>query len=312
MNTNFDNQALQSISKIYTSAKGKGLETSFFEKLDPELKFLSDKLNISIESAYLFSLIFTQNMENEQVDYSSLAKYLKCKVIDVMSKIEIFKELISRELVAQREMQGRYSQMREEYIINNNIQEAILYNKFPIEKQEKKIKSSIDVLEMIFELAEQCADEEIKPYMLYFESNELLDKNENFPGIRKIKALKLNDRDKAVFLYVLWSSVTGTEVSSMSRTIDGFIRESSRRIKYCQKLISGENDLITKNLIEIEKSNFFNDSGLKLANEGIKLLEEEGIKIAEIDKKDFVSCDSIRSKQLYYNEKEKQNINILS
>ncbi|GAA4314642.1 hypothetical protein GCM10023115_28150 [Pontixanthobacter gangjinensis] len=78
MKTEIINNTLNAISKIYNSSKGKKFEKPIFHKVESELTLLSGNLRISPEEAYLFSIIFTQYIEDEQVDYTSISKHLKC------------------------------------------------------------------------------------------------------------------------------------------------------------------------------------------------------------------------------------------
>jgi len=312
MNTETHQQTLKTISHIFSAAKGKQLGSGNLIKLEKELKFLSNRLDISIEEAYLFSIIFTQNMENESADYSSLGKYLKCNVIDIMARSAIFDSLKNKNLIVEKKIRGRLKKRHLEYLISDSVQDAVLYDKFPIEKEETKINSAIEVLEKIHELTEEYEDEDTSIFELFMQINELLDEFEDFSLIKKIKNYGLNDYDKTIFLYSLWSTLIGTESLSMSRTVETFIKSSSRRIKYSQKLISGDNELIKKRLIELEKASFFNDSGFKLTDKAVRLLEDEGIKLAEIDQKDVMDHTEIKVKSLFYNAEETRSLSTLA
>ena len=107
-----------------------------FLKSTPELKFLSEKLEVSLEESFLFSIVFTQFIEDEQVDYSSIGKHLECNVIDVLVHSEKLKNLKELNLINEKRSRGRFQKMREEYVIPDIVQESILKNNFPIPKSK--------------------------------------------------------------------------------------------------------------------------------------------------------------------------------
>ena len=309
MKTEITDHILHSISSVYNASRNKQFD---FSKITSELKFLSEKLGVSIEESFLFSIIFTQFIEDEQVDYSSIGKHLECNVIDVLVHSEKLKNLKELNLINEKRSRGRFQKMREEYVIPDVVQESILKNNFPIPNQRTTISSALEVLEKCFELSDQLEDEEISIHDCSGRIRSLLNDFSHFNLIKKIQDLKLARMERDIFLYVLWNTIIGTEVTGMSRVLKIFENISNFRIRKSQEIISGENFLISSQLLEIEKAHFFNNSGLKLGNKGLKLLEEEGIKIADLDKKNIIGHENIQSKVLFYNSKEKRNLNLLS
>lgn len=312
MSKQFGNETLSNISRVYNLSVKNKLSGKFIQKLEVELNYLSNKLNLSKEEAFIFSMIFTLNLEDSSASYSSICKVLKCNVIDLMPYAGFFKSLQDRNLIMEKKEKGVYGKTSYQFIISDAIQEAVINNEFPLKPQINEIKSAIEVLEKIYEISAQHNLEEITSSELFTRTDELLHKYKDFGIIKNINSFELNSTDKAILLYVLWKTIIGYETVFMSVALEGVIKNMSIRIRYSQKLISGDNVLIKQNLIELQKATFFNDSDLKLAEKGIGLLEKEGIKIGEIDKKDIVRSEKIRSKTLYYNEKEDQSIKMLS
>jgi len=175
MNTEKINQPLYAISGIYTAAKGNQFAGSVTEEYEKELLLLSEKLGIGTESAFIFSLIFTQNMETDSVDYSSIGKYLKINVVEVMARAQIFRELKEIGLIEEKRRRGRFNRGNVEFIVPDPVQEAILNNRLPFVKEEPEIKSSLDILERISDLIDECGDEEISPLELFIQTNAWLD-----------------------------------------------------------------------------------------------------------------------------------------
>ena len=312
MKTEINKRTLYAISTIYNTSKEGKFEDSIFNKLKPELKLLSANLEISWEEAYLFAIIFTQFIEDEHVDYTSISKHLKCNVIDILAESKTLDKLKDKYLIEEKISTGRFSKKRENYIIPDSVRNAILDDKFPISKPNNKIGAAIEVLEKCYEIADQCEDNQINEFQCIRRIRNILQEYSKFELITKIVNLKLADLEQGMLVYILWMTVIGEETIGMSRLLKIFESSSIIKIRKSQDLISGKNVLMSTSLLTLEKANFFNDSGLKLGKKGIKLLEDEGIKISEIDKKDLIVHQEIRSKQLFYNSEEKKNLRLLS
>ena len=312
MNTKIENKALLNISKICNASKAKKLDQEVTENLKEELDFLSAKLEISREEAFIFSLIFTLNLENDSVDYSSIARFLKCNVVEVLAHSSIFRSLKEANLILERKESSRFRKTHYEFLISDSVQNAILNDEFPIKHKSNKIKSAIEMLEIIYELSDQLDDGEMEAYEFFLQTSDILKEYSHFTLVKKIRNFELGDYERAIFLYVLWITLSGSESVRMSRTLERFVKSASKRVSYSQKLISGENVLISKKLIELEKANFFNDSNFKLADKGKELLESEGIKLGELDKKDLLEYENIKEKKLFYNTEERKILEMLS
>ncbi|GAA4314645.1 hypothetical protein GCM10023115_28140 [Pontixanthobacter gangjinensis] len=206
---------------------------------------------------------------------------------------------------------GRFSKRRENYIIPDTVKEYVLEEKFPIPKPNNTVESAIEVLEKCFDLADQSEDKEINEYECVGRTKYFLESYSNFKLIKEILNLKLASTEQAILVYMLWISISGEETISMSRLLNIFEHRSVLKIRKSQEFISGRNILINSNLVELDKANFFNDSRLKLGKKGLKLLEDEGIKISEIDKRELIVHQEIRAKQLFYNSEEKKNLKLL-
>ena len=311
MNTKLRNEALSNISKIYNALEKKKMSAGAFQQVETELEYLSDKLQVSKEEVFIFSMIFTLNLEDSSASYSSISKVLKCNVIELMAYSSSFKSLKEKNLIIAKIERRHLGKTSHKFIISDVIQEAVINNEFPLKPVISEIKSPVEVLEEIYNFSVQYDEEEISFFELFRKTDELLEKHAVFPLVKNIKAYDLNNHDRALLLYILWKTITGAETVYMSIALEGLIKNASKRVSYSQKLILGENELIKKKLIQLEKANFFNDSDLKLADKGIELLEKEGIKIGEADQKDIIESSRIKPSQLYYNLAEQKSLDML-
>jgi SpoVK/Ycf46/Vps4 family AAA+-type ATPase len=305
------NEALIGISNIYNALENKKLASQAFKKVDAELKYLAKKIGGSKEEAFVFSLIFTLNLEDSSASYSSISKVLGCNVIELMTYSASFKTLVDKNLIIAKKERNRFKKTSQTFMISDEIQEAVINNEFPLKPVFPEIKNQVEVLEEVYNLLVQYDEEEITFYELVRKTDELLEKHEKFSLVKSVKALQLNVTDRAVLLYLLWKTLSGSETVYMSVALEGLMKNASKRVRYCQELISGKNELIRKDLIELEKAGFFNDSDMKLAGKGRELLEKEGIKLGEVDREDVMEAAKIKKKELFFNGAEKRAMDIL-
>lgn len=312
MNQITSKTVLSDISKIYEAAKKSRFKTSSFESVRKELEYLSDRLQVDEEGTILFCLIFTLNFENSTVSYHSIGSVIKTNVVQVMALVDVFEELKRKGLITERTGKDYYNKTSYEYFISDEVRDAILKNHLPFERKSKKFTSAINVLEAIYDILRQRADDEINGIELYSRISEVLDLHENeISLVFKVKKLDLSSLDQAILLYILWKTLSGEESVGMSWTLEGLIKSSSKRISYSQSIILGKNPLICKGLVEVEKATFFNNSNLKLGPIGIRLLEDEGFTIGTFDDKDVVEHSTIKERSLYYDPKEERQLDML-
>ena len=123
-----------------------------------------------------------------------------------------------------------------------------------------------------------------------------------------------NIEDTYLYLYLIWKTLNGYESVDIERTTSGIFENRTRKIKYIQKIMSNENDLIRQNLIEIVEAKFLNDTEIKLSEKSNKLIEDCGIKLLtkrKVTQDNLIAPNQIFTKNLFYNESEAKQLSIL-
>ena len=174
-------------------------------------------------------------------------------------------------------------------LINEKISEAILQNEPIPEIKQEKIEDIIGLLEKLYNIGEQRDDDEISTYKLFNQTKKIISVNLHFPLIKKVDQFNYDIEDTYLYLYLIWKTLSGKESTDIGRALEGIYDNSSKRLKYMQRILSRDNVLVKNNLIEIVEARFFNDTEMKLTDNSLDILNE---------------CDI----KLFVNKKKKENV----
>ncbi|MEZ4939202.1 MAG: AAA family ATPase [Crocinitomicaceae bacterium] len=148
---------------------------------------------------------------------------------------------------------------------------------------------------------------------LFYDSENIISNNHQYPLIKKIDQLKYSIADKYLLIYLIWKTIIGNESTDLGRALEGIYDNSSTRLNYMQKLISGQNPLVKDQFIELENAQFFNDTEIKLAPKAKELLHNSGVKLfgASKKKENILYPKDTPLRNLVYNEEELKQLNML-
>ncbi|MFZ4398533.1 MAG: ATP-binding protein [Bacteroidales bacterium] len=314
METNTKIRILQSIGKVYDEAKNSKLTDAMFENIDNELNELSEYFSVSKMQAFFLSQVFALNYKGDSVDINDLVEYFDCnpmKVLEYSNDIEV---LHSKGIFIKKKSKHRLkiAMVNDQFIVNEKITVAI-FNNLPMPELKNEVFDNVvDVLEYIYKIGQKREEEEISTRKLFNQLRAIIESNQHFSLIKKVHQMSLEISDKYLFLYLIWKTVTGIEKVDIGLAIDGILDKPSEKVAYLQTISTSENDLIKQNLIEIVSARFFNDTEMKLTDNSITLLQEEGIKLFTNKKKDnIIEPSKINYKELFFNSEEKNQLELL-
>ncbi len=308
-------QVLDSIGRLYEEAKGCKLEDSFFIKSEAELSLLSEYFGTTKSQSLLIALVFALNYKGDTVDLSDLIDYFNCNPMKILQYHDDIDYLDSSGIFSKKKSRhkAKVSGANDQFIINEKITEAILQNKPMPEIQNDKVNDIFELLEKIYTLGEQRDDNEISTFILLAQSGKLLSVNLHIPLIKKIDLLKLEYVDMFLYLYLIWSAISGKKTSYVARSLKIIYDNETARIKQMQELISGDNLLINNNLVEIVGASFLDDAEIKLTDYSSKFLKQFDINITgNSEKKDnIISPSEIPFRKLIFSKSEMKQVFLL-
>jgi len=306
---------LECIGKVYEQAHKSKLAVSFFEEIDAELIYLSDYFGISKNQALMIAMTFVMNYKGDSVDFSDLISYFDCNPMTLLTFSDDFKELCEKGILEKKKTKHRITltYSNDQFTINERVTNAVMNNEPMPSIEMEGLKDVLDVFENIYNLGEDCSRNELKTYHTFKQTKKLIDANLHFPLIKKIADFKLENKDTFFYCYVIWKTLTGNESTDIGRAAENIFDSGSERVKYIQEIISKKNELMKRDLIEIEEAQFFNDSYVKLSELSLNLLEENGLKLFANKKKkeNVISPENIYAKELFFNEFEANQLDML-
>lgn len=316
MEQNIKIRLLESIGKIYEESKNSKLEPAFFEKVEKELTELSNYFGISLTQSLLVAMVFSLNYKGDTVDFKDLTEYFDCNPMKLLEYSSDFESLYSKGIFIKEKSRHRIklALSNDQFTINEEVTEAIL-NNMPLPKLgDEEIGDVFEFLEYIYKIGERRDDDEISTTELLLQTIQLVNSNVHFPLIKMVNDYNFKPEDTYVFLYIIWKTLCGIESVDVDRTSNAVFDNPTQKIKYVQKIMSNENDLIRQNLIEIVEAKFLNDTEIKLSEKSNKLIEDCGIKLLtkrKVNQNNIIAPNQIFTKNLFYNDSEAKQLDIL-
>jgi AAA+ superfamily predicted ATPase len=306
---------LKAIGKIYEMSKRCKLENSFFSKMDRELLLLSSYFGTSKSQSLFIAIVFYENYNGDSAHFKDILRHLECSPIKILEYNDDFNYLCKSGIFIKEKsrFKMKFSCANDQFIINERIAEAILNNETMPNLKEEKLIDVIEVLEKIYIMGEQCYDSNISTDELFNQVRELISNYMHFPLIRNINSFKFGIEDTYLYLFLIWKTLSGKELTDIGRALDFIFDSESKRINYLRSLNSGENILVKYNFIELVEAILSNNSGMKLSDNSINLLKECGINLITSKKKNenIISPTDIPHKELIFSESEMQQLFML-
>jgi AAA+ superfamily predicted ATPase len=315
MPINIKSMLLKSIGTIYEKAEGSKLETKLFDEVDTNLIVLSEYFKTSKMQAFFLALVFALNYKGNTVDINDLIEYISCNPMKILEFSDDFDALYTKGILKKEKSRHRVKVTftNDQFSVNESITKAILNNQPLPELNKKTFKNIIDLLEKIYNIGKQRNDDEISSRELFYQTKSIINSNQNFPFMKKVRHMDISIKDAFLFLHVVWKTINGQEKIDIVRALEGIFENPSDRVFYMQDILDGGNALIERKLIEIEEADFFGDTEVKLSDYSLNMLQEEGIQLFANKKKkqNIIEPEKISFKNLFFNDAEKVQLNLL-
>jgi SpoVK/Ycf46/Vps4 family AAA+-type ATPase len=310
--------ALELVEVISEASRESKLSEELFTGIDKELKLFADFFCITKSQSFVLANLFALACEMEIVEVSDFTKYFDCSPVKMLKYLDDLKLLADKGICKKKGKKLRFdlSYVKEGYELTQKTYKSIINNKIETEEDAPVFKDIIDLLENIYSLASEREGEVINSIELLLLTEKTINENQHFNILKTLKEYKVNPYDAFLFMYLCWKVLTGNETAHLETTIDEIFENAKDKVRYIQKILSNENDLIKRGLIETGECEFSSDVVIKLTEQGKDLLRKEDIKIVVKQKQNVnmnvLSPDKLPFKQLIYNEKEQKQIQMLS
>lgn len=302
---------LNSIIKVYDETEDCDMKSDCLQEVDTELTILSDYFQTTKNQALFIAIIFGENYNGHSVGERRIGKFLFTNPIKILEYSEEIDQLISQEILVKEEKTSRIANSESNtFEINEKVIEAIVQSKPVPNLKSGKFQNALQLLERIDKMCDDRRYGKITTVDLIRKSSSFIENNEHFILIQKIKPLGLKRYDTFLFLYIIWQVINGDQQTVLGRTLEGIFDDANQRINYMHRFFDGSNKLLKNKWIELDKSNFFNNTCASLSEKSIDLLREAGIHLFTDDVKNdhILKPESIPQRKLIFSETEMKQI----
>ena len=292
-----------------------GLSNNIIASAKSHIEYVSQKLKITTIQTVLFSHIVAK-FDDDPVKMNEIAESLNCNRLKVMQYMGDFEELEKRKLIRSRKQQQRNWGLTDGtpiFYIPKEVLYSLLKNQEyqPIDQSNLSIEELFIRIEILFtqRIGDDAIDyEELKTLMF-----DLLNENNHLPFVKKIKEYELTSDSLMILLRFCHSLINMDTTEMALQEIPKIFNHHSTFALYRRQFKNGEHMLITQGFIENTFSEgFSNRETFKLTDRFKKeLLSEVKIK-KSLNNKGITRSEKIQEKILFYNEKEKEQINRLA
>jgi DNA polymerase III delta prime subunit len=289
------------------------LSSDFFWEIDPYLESLATQLHLSKSQVFLLANIMSLNYKSSgSVGIKDLAEYFEStplRLLEYNADLEYLSEMGA----LKKEFNNRASNLilsKHNFILTENFSEALINNKPFVPVKVSDTTDFIDFLEKVNTLVDERAEKNQDTYLLLADFILLKNINAHIPFVSKINDLKLNWTDSIFFCYLCWQALDDEDLLSLSSTAKLIINTPKARYSFVRSIVKKYNKLVTKKLIETNKSLWANDLKVKLTNKSKEILfgEDAKIYIKQEHEDDIHHAKAIKKKTLYYNAEENDSI----
>jgi hypothetical protein len=306
---------LSALNRVLDAAEGSQLSNDFWETCKAPLAFLRQEFGLTNMQIVVLAIMME---DGEYVTWKSLARYLNCSRMSVMTYSEEIEELVSKRWIAHKTVYERRD-ANKAFVLIDGVETAILQNK-------TFVPEKIDGLteQQFVEKLERHLGKNINSYENRFEDNEewmvqLVKANPDLPLCHEL--LQFGDIHVLSLMLLAvydYAQKHGTDNEGIGyETIKDLYQDDYECDFMCEKLINGDHVLMSRGYIEHKCVDGLADPyrytlTTRAKNELLSAYKPSRSKSKPRDDSRFLmSHSAIEEKPLYYNDSEQEQIDRL-
>ena len=300
---------LAAIEQIVDKAKGTGLSAEFFRKADRYIRYVSEVMELTKEQSVMLAL-FVDNSCDTDITISSFGEYLGCRTSRLLRYMNDIDVLEKRELI-----RGRHSHNDVTYRVPVELIEALKRN----EKYVPKDYTGLTCVELFGELAnifDMRENKELRYGDMVKKIDDLFCCNSNLEYVQKVKSYGFSERTRMLLILFSHLFVNNSDDNVGWHDLEFMHDGRATWISVKNRLSSGNHPLLEANIIENNNDGGFGDrNSFRMTNKAKNELFGE-LNLTSMNKRskrgDIVRYENIVPKALFYNEKNKAQVEELA
>lgn len=300
---------LAAIEQIVDKAKGTGLSAEFFRKADRYIRYVSEVMELTKEQSVMLALFVDYSCDTD-ITISSFGEYLGCRTSRLLRYMNDIDVLEKRELI-----RGRHSHNDVTYRVPVELIEALKRN----EKYVPKDYTGLTCVELFGELAnifDMRENKELRYGDMVKKIDDLFCCNSNLEYVQKVKSYGFSERVRMLLILFSHLFVNNSDDNVGWHDLE-FMHDGRATWSYVKnRLSSGDHPLLEANIIENNNDGGFGDrNSFRMTNKAKNELFGE-LNLTSMNKRskrgDIVRYENIVPKALFYNEKNKAQVEELA
>jgi broad-specificity NMP kinase len=301
---------LDHMEKIVSFTGKKGFGNIFWEKARPHLEVVGHVLELSPQQSALFAH-FLNLSDDPNIRLVDLAESIHCNTIQLLRFMDDLDTLVDRKLIKKSEKKRGNNRSSDQttFRVTKDVINAIRMGEAP--KPKKKDALAIeDFYSTLSELFTERNDDELDFEDLMEAIRELLADNRHLALAQRSLGYGFGDEDLALLLrFCVLFIDDGDDMIGTHNYADVYSERQGTLRQIERSLKNGDHILITSNLVEPVNNDGFSDQEyFKLTDKAkTELLSELQINTKKRGK-DFILAKNVKTKHLFYNERESRSI----
>jgi hypothetical protein len=299
------------IEIISRKSARSSLNPEKLENISNEINALADFLEITPTQAVLFACIAELSLIT-RTNIEALSRHFKSSPLKIIGKIDEIDALIYRGLIRKNiRSRNEESTFNDIYFkVPNSILEGI--HQKDQQKLTREVKFDIPrFLEKIFKLSVEREEDLISTRQFVADSEELIRNNRNLEFVKYVDKQLTETINKSVVFLLAYVHLTGRAELELSELAEGIFDDISDQFSFQQYLRTGNNELITKEFVVIQHSEFRGDKIIQLTGKVISRLFQghQEIQLQDYNSSILIRPDKIKSRPLFFNANLQADLN---
>lgn len=302
------------LNRVLVKVKEKKFSKSIIDELKDDFNYIESKFGICPQESVILACVLENGGCYGSCDDADIAETMGCTNIEFIKYRKYLDSLSDKRIV--RKVKSRYSSVSS-YTIPKEACQAIIDDTEYSEESLSELSPEEMFLQMRL-LFKAHKDDEINEEILLNDLNLLVESNQQNVFSQKVTQYnikKLTKSEQRIFYYLCIRYVNFGDKYVDFKLISDLLTEREDSQMFFRHFQSGRTRMQVKDLVTFGGDDSFIDKSLIALSDKVKeeffiefdLLFEDNSN----GNRDLMSCDSIVTKELFYNESEQEQINRL-
>ena len=305
-------QTIESFTLIFENSKNSKLDYSDKKEVNSAIRYVADLLSISHIQSCLFAIIFIFQLDDSEISFERLLKFLGFITTDYFDLQGDMQVLLDKGHLRYKRSRRSNNLFYSSFYINEKVVDAIFNSTSIQDAVNEPLEDINQFCGHISRVIQNCSLENFN----FFETIEIIekveDKNASLDTIIQLKRI-LEIQDRALIYDLVHELITtnNTTFDLLPSLIQLYGRVDSQSV--LRTFTNNKSDLQKLGLVEIISNGYIQDATITLTSKTKELFFGKNAELYsnKITYKNIIKYDSIYPKELFFDEQVKRQLNLL-